>query len=180
MLRHARNMLYARGMSTIRSGGAKARRKERETALKSRWAAQKDENLPSFSTLLRQVYRKAHPDVLRAKFPEHALSNDKSMQVLNGVLSTIKTQNEYPAAIVQTIPFFLLQSDAEGGGTRCVELKIKTAGGDCRRTLTQSFESFFEAAITGGGKEGYGNRFIWEEDYFPITRVEISSSAKSE
>jgi len=147
-------------------GGAKARRRDREEAKKSRWEKQKAENLPVFSTLLRQVYRKAHPDLLRAKHPELATVNDKSMQLLNGVLTTIKTQNEYPAAIVQNIPFYLLQSESEGGGTKCVELRIKTAGGDCKRALTQSFELFFQNAAIAC-KDG-SHRFAWESEFFPV------------
>ena len=117
--------------------------------------------LPEFQVLLRQLYRKSHPDLLRASHPEAAEVNDSSMQLLNGVLSTIKKFNQFPAQIVKTIPFNVKNGDQ----VTVVNLKIQTAGGDCRRALTGSFRDFFYDA--GIIESKIGAQFSWGKDYFP-------------
>jgi len=42
-----------------------------------------DSNLPEFQVLLRQLYKKSHPDLLRSSFPSESIINDNSMQLLN-------------------------------------------------------------------------------------------------
>ena len=117
--------------------------------------------LPEFQVLLRQLYRKSHPDLLRASHPEAAEVNDSSMQLLNGILSTIKKFNQFPAQIVKTIPFHIKNGDQ----VTVVSLKIQTAGGDCRRSLTGSFRNFFyDSGIIGSN---VGAQFSWGKDYFP-------------
>lgn len=118
--------------------------------------------LPEFQVLLRQLYRKSHPDLLRASHPSAAEVNDSSMQLLNGILTTIKKYNEYPAQIVKTIPFYMKSGD----DLIVVNLKIQTAGGDCRRALTGSFREFF--FDTGIIQSKTGSQFSWGKDYFPI------------
>lgn len=124
--------------------------------------------LPDFHNLLRQLYRRAHPDLLRHTYPEIADINDSSMQILNGVLSNIKTFNEFPPAIIKTIPFHLKNS---AGELECKYLNIRTAGGHCKRQLTNTFEIFFiETGITG--KEGAEiGKFQWGKEYFPLKPV---------
>jgi Domain of unknown function (DUF4460) len=121
------------------------------------------ETIPDFHELLRQLYRKSHPDLLRASHPQFAEVNDSSMQLLNGILSTIKKYNEYPAQIVKTIPFHI----RDGEVIKIAHLKIQTAGGDCRRSLSTSFQNFFlDVGITN--KET-GGSFSWGKDYFPTS-----------
>jgi hypothetical protein len=122
--------------------------------------------LPDFHSLLRQLYRRAHPDLLRHTCPESADINDASMQILNGILSNIKTFNEFPQAIIKTIPFHLKNSNGE---LECKYLSIRTAGGHCKRQLTNTFEIFFkETGILGN--EGVENgKFQWGKEYFPLT-----------
>jgi hypothetical protein len=117
--------------------------------------------LPQFSDLLRQFYRQSHPDLLRATHAEHATVNDDSWQVLNGILSTIKERDSYPPQMNKAVPFFLRTKDAETGIKR-VELKIRTAGGCCKKQLATTMENFFvESGIAADGK------FIWGKEYFP-------------
>lgn len=119
--------------------------------------------LPTINVLLRQLYRRAHPDILRASHPALADINDDSMQTLNGVLSTIKEAvegNEYPPQIVKSVPFHM-KNTKDTNKIDCVELNIKTAGGDSRKQLMTSFERFFvESDISKDG------RFLWGKDYF--------------
>ena len=124
--------------------------------------------LPEFAHLMRQLYKRAHPDLLRSTSPELAANNDESMQTVNGILSTVKTYNEFPAQIVKTIPFHLRMPD---GNLERHDLRIQTAGGDCKRQLTVAFEAFFvvtgilpKRTTTGGGKDA----FQWSKEYFPL------------
>lgn len=122
-----------------------------------------EQDLPQFQDLLRSLYKKAHPDLLRSSNPEMADTNDKSFQVLNGVISTIKTYNEYPPQMIRSIPFHLKRTD---GSYTKVELSIRTAGGDCRKSLANSFELFFrDAGICN-------SRFAWGKDFFPLNPTE--------
>jgi hypothetical protein len=91
------------------------------------------------------------------------------MQILNGILNTIKQYNEYPPQIIKRVPFYLRES---GNDLKCVELRIQTAGGDCRRALTTSFGTFFvEAGFIPESKNGkYDNAFTWGREYFPIEK----------
>ncbi len=81
------------------------------------------------------------------------------MQKLNGILSTVKTFNQFPAAIRIELPFYLKgNTDKE---FKKIDLSLITAGGDCRHQLASSFEKFFVKAGIHNGK------FIWGDEYFP-------------
>ena len=123
--------------------------------------AEEKVQIPEFQVLLRQLYRKSHPDLLRASHPEAAETNDVSMQLLNGILTTIKKYNQYPAQIVKTIPFHVKSGDQ----VIVINLKIQTAGGDCKKALTGSFRDFFfEIGIINSK---VGQQFQWGKGYFP-------------
>ena len=122
--------------------------------------------LPEFQHLLRQLYRKSHPDLIRASHPELAEVNDSSMQLLNGILTTVKKYNEYPPQIVKSIPFHV----RKGENLELVHLNIKTAGGDCRRSLFTSFKNFFLASGVTTAEEG--GDFEWGKNYFPTSASE--------
>lgn len=120
-------------------------------------------DLPTINVLLRKLYLRAHPDIFKATHPELAEINDQSMQTLNGILSTIKeitTENIYPPQIIKTVPFYIRNS-RNADQVDCVDLSIKTAGGDCRNQLMTSFERFFvDSEISKDG------RFQWGKDYY--------------
>src|SRR2546430_2448245 len=105
----------------------------RKAAFKAKLDAAQDElnNLPKFSNLIRQLYRRSHPDILRASHLEFAQINDQSMQILNSILTSIKTYNEYPPQIVKNVPFYLKTTGSDN--LSCVELNIRTAGGDSKK-----------------------------------------------
>lgn len=139
--------------------------KSRRSRSNSSSTVKETETIPDFHELLRQLYRKSHPDLLRASHPQFAEVNDSSMQLLNGILSTIKKYNEYPAQIVKTIPFHI----RDGEVIKLAHLRIQTAGGDCRRSLSTSFQNFFlDVGITN--KET-GGSFSWGKDYFPTSEI---------
>jgi len=149
---------------------AKDRQRERRMQFsKSKQAAGASPSspLPEFAQLMRQLYKRAHPDLLRSTSPELAASNDEAMQTVNGILSTVKTYNEFPAQIVKTIPFHLKTPD---GQLQRYDLRIQTAGGDCKRQLTGSFEAFFVATgILPQRTEAEGrDAFQWSKEYFPL------------
>ena len=153
------------------SGSASSRRRQKYL---NKWAKKLDteeqkvidaKDMPKFGTLLKQVYKKSHPDLLSSSHPELAQVNDQSIQLLNGVLSSVKTMGEFPPQIVQTIPLHLLDPE---NGTRNITLRIETAGGDCKKSLTKSFETFFEDA-------GVGQKFVWDAQYFESQTFKFSS-----
>lgn len=130
--------------------------------------------LPEFHDLLRKLYRKSHPDLLRATHPEFAVVNDSSMQLLNGILSTIKKYNEYPPLLVKSIPFHV----RNGEKIEVFNLKIKTAGGDSQRALTTSFKDFFLAS--GITSIESGTDFAWGKNYFPTSAISDEEDEKSD
>jgi hypothetical protein len=87
------------------------------------------------------------------------------MQVLNGVLSAVKTYNEYPPQIVKRIPFHMKTVGADT--VTCFHLNIITAGGDSKKQITRTFQEFF--AKTGISEDG---SFQWDKEYFPTSLVE--------
>jgi hypothetical protein len=79
------------------------------------------------------------------------------MQILNGILTTIKSNKEFPLATSQIVPFYVkINNEFE-----LVNLTIKTAGGDSRHLLASCFEEFFTRTGILTGK------FAWGKDYFP-------------
>jgi hypothetical protein len=118
--------------------------------------------LPNFSDLMRDLYKKGHPDVLRSIDKEKADINDQSFQILNNIITTIKTPG-YPPMMVKTIPFHLKTTK----GTKSTNLHVKTAGGECKRQLSASFEEFF---ITSGINPT--GKFRWGNEHFPVDSLE--------
>ena len=156
-------------LTVTRCMSAKDRQRERRMKFDAvkRQQTEVDTSLPNFSNLIRQLYRRAHPDLLRASDPLLADANDESMQTLNGIITTIKTYNEYPAQIHKNITFHL-KSTADQKVEQ-VDLLIHTAGGDCKRQLTASFEEFFlRSGILINPREHDKDLFVWNKDYFPI------------
>lgn len=96
-------------------------------------ARREAENLPDFQSLLRALYKKVHPDLLRSNYPEQAAVNESSMQIMNGLLSTLKEVNSYPPQGVKQIPFYVRKST---GSLDFIEFTLKTTGGDCRKQIT--------------------------------------------
>ncbi len=156
-------------LSTFRK---KQRDRERAERFSAKLKASDSSNLPQFTDLLKKLYMRSHPDLLRASDPEKAAINDSSMQVLNGILTTVKAQTEFPTANLQTIPFYVRKSNS----VELINLTLKTAGGDSRHQLARCFEDFFGRAGIAEGK------FQWGKDYFSdalTNEEEIESSSKA-
>lgn len=143
---------------------------------------------PKFADLMRTIYKRAHPDLLRAKYPKEAENNSDSLQVINSILTTIKSFNSFPPQIVKQIPLVLLPEGGNGDKELVyVRLSIKTAGGECRNSLTSSFtDLFLQAGLLDqnvenrvdnrklkGKKKGKKAKkaplslFEWNAEYFP-------------
>jgi hypothetical protein len=119
-----------------------------------------DEEAHDFGHLLRNLYKRSHPDLLRHAHPDLASINDQSMQILNGILSTVKNPNTFPPQMIKDIPFHVKVSPHNQIEEHV--LRIRTGGGDCRKHLTDIFQQFFvETKISADGK------FNWGKDYFP-------------
>jgi len=150
-----RAVLY---LSSMTSKGTYNNHKNRYNAK----AKQSNKVLASnINVLLRQFYKQTHPDILRSSNSQYADSNSDSMQVLNGILTTIKGVNQYPQRMYTEIPFFVKSND---GTINKVSLVIRTAGGDCRKQLTSAFEQLF----TQCGLLKSGDKFIWTKEFFPL------------
>lgn len=152
-------------MATI----SRAQQRKRETLQRlsgSKQAVPPTVEAPRFSVLLKQLYKRTHPDLLRSRCAVSAEHNDKQWQVLNGILSSVRGDvGEYPRAISQTMTLYLL------GATTLepVQLRIQTAGGDCKRSLTKSFTDLFLSAKIL--KENQPE-IIFEDDYFRVAKLE--------
>jgi hypothetical protein len=129
--------------------------------------------IPEFSNLLKQFYKRAHPDILRAHNPKIAEFNDNSFQQLNEILSAIKEINSFPPMMSKTITFYLRRNVERISASIIsnsihefsqIDLKVKLAGGDCRKSLHHSFQHFFESA---GVLTSRNVKFKWGKDYFP-------------
>jgi hypothetical protein len=121
-----------------------------------------NDNLPQFNDLLKSFYKKSHPDILRSVNSEFAVHNDNAYQQLNEVLSAIKDINTFPPQLHKSIHFHI---KSDGNNITKVELLIRTGGGDCRKSLTTSFETFFMNAGINKGK------FAWGNIYFPVEKI---------
>jgi hypothetical protein len=152
------------------------RRGQKGNGIKEAVEAESVDGVPSFAPLMRQIFRKMHPDLLKASFPALSRENDANLQILNGILTSIKKYGEYPPQIVKNVPFHMLDSEAPGG-TRVVSLRIKTAGGECKRQLTQSFVSFFHE--TGTLPRNF-TAFRWDSEYFPTEAPTIRDDDSDE
>lgn len=146
--------------STSQMSNRKMKQKERAKRYSEKIALNKEENLQSFHSLLRQLYRKSHPDLVRSHSESMSKINDTSMQELNGILTTVKT-SDYPPAIDKKFIFYVK------GSTQVYEqyeLHLKTSGGDCRKQLKKTFEGFFKATGISDAP------FRWDAEYFPVTK----------
>ena len=145
---------------SINLSNKKLKQKERSQRYQQKYSIKNEENLQSFHSLLRQLYRKTHPDLVRSHSEVMSKINDNSMQELNGVLSTIKT-SDFPPAIDKKFIFYVKDNNQI---YQKHELHLKTSGGDCRKQLKTIFQSFFQ--VTGISDQP----FKWDTDYFPIMK----------
>ena len=124
-----------------------------------------DLSLPEFPSLIRNLFKKIHPDILRARSPLEADINDSSIKELNGVLSTLKIYNQFPPVMSKTIIFYVKSNDSNDLSQ--VSLTLNTSGGDCKRMLMTTFESFFKKTGVHTGS------FRWGNEYFPSQPREL-------
>ena len=160
-LRNFQYCVYSRiNVKTIRSLSIKS--KERRKYQQQKYENKNDDsNLPEFQVLLRQLYKKSHPDLLRSSFPSESIINDNSMQLLNSVLTAIKSTDEMPPAMKKIIPFYVKTAQNE---VKVVTLNINTSGGYSKNNITSTFETFFlDCGITTSSNK----KFQWNEEYFP-------------
>ena len=163
------NLFFARSLSSS-ANRKKERHRQRIAQFAERTKNLYDEShLPAFADLMRKIYLRSHPDLLRSSSPEKAAINDESMQSLNGILSIVKTNKEFPAFTDKFIPFYV----KIGNEFQLVELKLKTGGGDCRHQLAACFEDFFEKTTVHSGK------FSWGKDYFKDNHDDAEAEGSS-
>lgn len=121
-----------------------------------------------FSVLLRQLYKKTHPDLLRSRSTAASSHNDNAWKTLNGILTTVKQAEAYPPAISQSLSLYLRPSSgSEVEELDRAELRIHTAGGDCQRSLTASFHQLFRNAELSTSEHP---DWIWDDEYFSLTK----------
>jgi hypothetical protein len=126
-----------------------------------------------FNILLRQLYMKTHPDILRSLNKDMADVNEESMQVLNNILTTIKS-TEYPPKMIKSLPFYIKNEISESlpsnskESMKLVHLNIRTAGGECRKSVTKSFHVFFQEI---GLLTNKNSSIIFTKEYFPVEIV---------
>jgi hypothetical protein len=162
----------ATATSAENSNSLGSRRKERLKQRADRYQAKfvPDTNRPKLQSLLRTLYMRSHPDIIRHSEPGYADINSESMQLLNGVLSTLKEPNQYPPRISQVIPFYCKSNET----IVLHELKLIGSGGDSKRQLTDTFSQFFKEIGILDTKD-----FTWDKEYFPEGEATNSKAPKT-
>lgn len=140
----------------------KEKQKLRAQRFNEKMKASKNDDAPNFQSLLRQLYRRSHPDLVKSYSEEMSRVNDNSMKELNGVLSSIKT-TEFPPALDKSFTFYMKDQNQS---YETFELRLKTSGGECRKQLKKTFEAFFL-------KTGISSTpFRWDSEYFPVLKYD--------
>jgi hypothetical protein len=153
------SVIIKKNLSTVISN-KKLRQKEKAARYAQKMSQNNEQNFPTFHSLLRQLYRKTHPDLVRSHSETMSKANDISMQELNGVLSTVKT-TDYPRVLDRRFVFYVKDMNQTYNQH---ELHLKTSGGDCRKQLKTTFELFFkETGISD-------SPFRWDNEYFPVIK----------
>nr|CCA14046.1 conserved hypothetical protein [Albugo laibachii Nc14] len=111
------------------------------------------EEIPGLKTVLRKLYLRTHPDLF-GQYPEHQRVNEESYKELMGILSTIESSQEFPAARNLNLPFYL--KTATSGSFKEVELKLRMTGGACHTIVEEALSTFFKEC-------DLPSAFKWEE-----------------
>ena len=77
--------------NTTATAAPMSRRKQKVMEQQSRWNNKIDKlhhnkDLPKFQSLIRKLYLRSHPDLIRSNLPEFAKVNESSMQVSQRVI----------------------------------------------------------------------------------------------
>lgn len=90
---------------------------------------------------MRKLAFLVHPDRFPGALAPQAEVNAVSLAALQGLLSTVqKSKDSHPPAQIQRLAFHV---HAQGGGTRRVEVLLKTTGGNCRAVVEKSLAGLF-------------------------------------
>lgn len=119
---------------------------------------------PYLKDVLRQFQMKVHPDFF-GKFPELQEKNNENLQVLMGVLSSVKSgeKSELVEPQKHDLEFFL-RTDQEDHFKR-VPLKLDLKGGNSKHVLGRQLSALFKHA-------GLPTEFQWGEEYWNIKLVQ--------
>ena len=90
---------------------------------------------------MRKLAFLVHPDRFPGPLAAQAEVNAVSLAALQGLLSTVqKSKDSHPPAQIQRLAFHV---HAPGGGTRRVEVLLKTTGGNCKAVVEKSLAGLF-------------------------------------
>ena len=107
--------------------------------------------------MLRQFYKKVHPDLF-GRFPELKEANEESLQVLMSVLETIKSNNaEYVPVRTEKV-YFYVRTDKPDHFMK-VPVTLRTTGNHCHHVVAESLSKLFERC-------GLPASFQWGDGYW--------------
>ena len=116
---------------------------------------------------MRKLAFLVHPDRFPGKLAAQAEVNAVSLAALQGLLSTVqKSKDSHPPAQIQRLAFHV---HASNGGTRRVEVLLKTTGGNCKAVVERSLAGLF-------GQLGLPPAFRWGSGDWEV----LSESVRAE
>eukprot|EP01138_Halocafeteria_seosinensis_P000201 gb/GECG01000207.1/.p1 GENE.gb/GECG01000207.1/~~gb/GECG01000207.1/.p1 ORF type:complete len:218 (+),score=30.54 gb/GECG01000207.1/:1-654(+) len=127
---------------------------------------------PYLKDVLRQFQMKVHPDFF-GKFPELQDKNNENLQVLMGVLSSVKSgeKSELVEPQKHDLEFFL-RTDKEDHFKR-VPLKLDLKGGNSKHVLGRQLSTLFKHA-------SLPTEFQWGEEYWNIKLIQEQKPSDDE
>lgn len=123
--------------------------------------AAKAKKVPSLNDVMRQLYKKIHPDLMM-DYPEQKEQNEKSLgtfQNFLGQLKNIDGNEKYPGIKNASLPFYL--RTATPGHFQRVELFLHTDATFNKKGIEKQLCNFFKSI-------NLGSQFRWDDEYFPF------------
>lgn len=138
-----------------------AKEKEQRAAEAASATATKAKKIPTLNDLMRQLYKKIHPDLMM-DYPEQKEQNEKSLgtfQNFIGQLKNVDGNEKYPVIRNASLPFFL--RTATPGHFQRVELFLHTDAAFNKKVIEKQLCGFFKSI-------GLSSSFKWDDEYFPF------------
>lgn len=147
------------GAATPKAITAEDIQKDKEAKVNQQ--AAKAKKIPSLNDIMRQLYKKIHPDLMM-DYPEQKEQNEKSLgtfQNFLGQLKNIDGNEKYPVIKNASLPFYLRTTTP--GHFQRVELFLHTDATFNKKGIEKQLCNFFKSI-------NLGSQFRWDDEYFPF------------
>jgi len=156
-----RNMATFKKVGNVQRAVLTAEQLTQEKEKKAEAEAAKPKKIPSLNDLMRQLYKKIHPDLMMA-YPEQREQNEKSLgtfQNFLGLLKQVDGNEKYPVLKNAILPFYL--RTATPGHFQRVELFLHTDSTMNKKGIEKQLATFFKSI-------NLSSQFKWDDEYFPF------------